>query len=119
MENSHFEIADGYIPQTREIVCQEKRKAQGVKWIISKLQEVTLPVLQTPFTNKVIILQKRMVIFCIQKETKKAVFFFKEHVYPEQNILNNTKTFVSATWLGNHYRIKRVPKHKQRENILI
>lgn len=38
--------------------CQEKRKAEGVRGAISKLQEVTLPVPQTPFTNKVIILQK-------------------------------------------------------------
>lgn len=67
------------------MACQEKRKAQGLRGTISKLQEVTLPVLQTPFTKKVIILQKRMVIFNIQEETKKAVFFFKDHVYPEQN----------------------------------
>lgn len=64
--------------------CEEKRKAQGVTGTISKLQEVTLLFLQNSLPKE-IILQKRMIISCIQEETKKAVFFFKDHVYPEQN----------------------------------
>lgn len=51
-ENFHFAIADGYDPQTREMECQEKRKAQGVRGTISKLQDVTLPFFKLPSQTK-------------------------------------------------------------------
>lgn len=60
--------------------CQEKRKAQGVKRSCKRSLYLFLKLpSQSDHSTK------RMVIFCIQEETKKAVFFFQDHVYPEQN----------------------------------